>query len=178
MMSRSPGCLPTLVAVTLKIPLPNRERDCHPAPLLCHCLKAMLPSPASEIPTLASLELQPYLDNNGQLPESLQGRIGVYAIFDAAQTLQLVNYSRDVYLSLKQHLVRQPHRCYGFKLYTISDRPWKPFNRPGFKKMGCLRPVMRMRRNNGHPRSMLNLTSRKRNNSNTPRRQNWIKSSC
>lgn len=80
----------------------------------------MIHSPVSEIPTLASLELQPYLDNNGQLPASLQGRIGVYAIFDAAQTLQLVNYSRDVYLSLKQHLVRQPHRCYGFKLHTIS----------------------------------------------------------
>ncbi|WP_448560674.1 GIY-YIG nuclease family protein [Trichothermofontia sp.] len=80
----------------------------------------MIHSTAPDIPTLASLDLHPYLDGNGQLPESCQGMIGVYAIFDQAQTLQLVGYSRDAYLSLKQHLVRQPQRCYSFKVHTIS----------------------------------------------------------
>lgn len=76
----------------------------------------------SEIPTLSSLEYLAYIDDRGQLPESLQGKIGVYAIFDQPQTLQYVGYSRDVYLSLKQHLVRQPEHCYWLKVQTI-DRP-------------------------------------------------------
>lgn len=72
--------------------------------------------------SLASLESLPYIDENGQLPEALQGKVGVYAIFDANQTLQYVGYSRDVYLSLRQHLVRQPQACYWLKVKTI-DRP-------------------------------------------------------
>lgn len=75
-----------------------------------------------DTPTLSSLEFVPYLDNQGQLPESLQGKVGVYAIFDQPQTLQYIGYSRDVYLSLKQHLVRQPEHCYWLKVQTI-DRP-------------------------------------------------------
>lgn len=69
---------------------------------------------------LANLDFLPYLDENGQLPESLQGKVGVYAIFDQAQVLQFVGFSRDVYLSLKQHLVRQPQRCYWVKVQTIG----------------------------------------------------------
>jgi hypothetical protein len=76
----------------------------------------------SGIPPLRSLEAIPYIDDRGQLPEQFQGKVGVYAIFDQQQTLQFIGYSRDVYLSLKQHLVRQPHRCYGVKVQTI-DRP-------------------------------------------------------
>jgi len=76
----------------------------------------------SNIPALASLEYIPFIDANGQLPEQLQGKIGVYAIFDQEKVLQFVGYSRDVYLSLKQHLVRQPQYCYWVKAQTI-ERP-------------------------------------------------------
>lgn len=76
----------------------------------------------SGIPTLASLEFTAYLDENGCLSEDTQKKIGVYAIFDRDRQLQFVGYSRDIYLSLKQHLVRQPQACYWLKIETI-DRP-------------------------------------------------------
>lgn len=76
----------------------------------------------SEIPTLASLEYIPYLDENGCLNEDTQKKIGVYAIFDRDHQLQFVGYSRDIYLSLKQHLIRKPQACYWLKIQTI-DRP-------------------------------------------------------
>jgi len=77
---------------------------------------------ASEIPTLASLEFVPYLGDLGQLPEHLQGKVGGYAIFDQTQTLQYIGFSRNIYLSLKQHLIRQPDGCYWIKVHTV-DRP-------------------------------------------------------
>lgn len=80
----------------------------------------------TNIPALATLETLPYLDENGKLPEQFQGKVGVYAIFDREQVLQFVGYSRDVYLSLKQHLVRQPHSCYWIKVQTI-ERPNRTF---------------------------------------------------
>jgi hypothetical protein len=73
-----------------------------------------------EIPPIASLEYFPYLDENGCIPEECQGKIGVYAIFNSDKVLQFVGYSRDIYLSLKQHLVRQPEKCYWFKIKTIA----------------------------------------------------------
>lgn len=76
----------------------------------------------SEIPNLATLEYLAYLDDNGCLSEATQKKIGVYAIFDRERQLQYVGYSRNIYLSLKQHLVRQPEACYWLKLTTI-DRP-------------------------------------------------------
>ncbi|HIK06309.1 MAG TPA: GIY-YIG nuclease family protein [Trichormus sp. M33_DOE_039] len=76
----------------------------------------------TNLPTLQSLSYIPYIDENGQLPEDLQGKIGVYAIFNQEKSLQFVGYSRDVYLSLRQHLVRQPQQCYWVKLHAI-DRP-------------------------------------------------------
>ncbi|HEY9636509.1 MAG TPA: GIY-YIG nuclease family protein [Coleofasciculaceae cyanobacterium] len=79
-------------------------------------------APEIQIPTLTDLDYIPYLDETGNLPDDLQGKIGTYAIFDQDKTLQLVNYSRDIYLSLKQHLVRQPKFCYWLKVQTI-DRP-------------------------------------------------------
>lgn len=72
------------------------------------------------VPALSDLPLLPYLDDAGQLSQDTEGKIGVYAIFDADQQLQYVGYSRNVYLSLKQHLVRQPQACYGVKVYTIA----------------------------------------------------------
>jgi hypothetical protein len=77
---------------------------------------------STELKTLASLAALPYLNDAGELPESLQSKVGVYAIFDQSHTLQFIGYSRDVYLSLKQHLVRQPMHCYWVKAVTI-ERP-------------------------------------------------------
>ncbi|MBW4600631.1 MAG: GIY-YIG nuclease family protein [Calothrix sp. FI2-JRJ7] len=71
---------------------------------------------------LSDLEYISYIDENGQLPEQFQGKIGVYAIFDTDKNLQFIGYSRDVYLSLRQHLVRLPDKCYWVKVQTI-ERP-------------------------------------------------------
>lgn len=73
-------------------------------------------------PTLAELPFAPYLSADGCLPTELQRQIGIYAIFDRDQSLQYVGYSRDVYQSLKQHLVRQPESCWWYKVQTV-DRP-------------------------------------------------------
>lgn len=75
-----------------------------------------------EVLNLASLEYLAYLNSEGCIDENIQGKIGVYAIFDQSQSMQYVGYSRDVYLSLKQHLIRQPQKCYWVKMQTI-DRP-------------------------------------------------------
>jgi hypothetical protein len=56
------------------------------------------------------------------MSDRFDGKIGVYAIFDQAEILQFIGYSRDISLSLKQHLVRQPHKCYWLKVQTI-ERP-------------------------------------------------------
>ncbi|BAY38309.1 hypothetical protein NIES2111_26560 [Nostoc sp. NIES-2111] len=71
---------------------------------------------------LVNLEYIPYIDEDGQLPEIYQEKIGVYAVFDQEKILQFIGYSRDVYLSLRQHLVRQPKYCYWVKVQTI-ERP-------------------------------------------------------
>ncbi|MDJ0703892.1 MAG: GIY-YIG nuclease family protein [Leptolyngbyaceae cyanobacterium MO_188.B28] len=73
-------------------------------------------------PTLASLEAFAYLDDTGRIPTHVEGKVGIYAIFDQDHKLSYVGYSRDVYLSLKQHLVRQPQACHWIKVKTI-DRP-------------------------------------------------------
>ncbi|MGF1494341.1 MAG: GIY-YIG nuclease family protein [Microcoleaceae cyanobacterium] len=75
-----------------------------------------------EVTALKDLEFISYLDDSGKLPELLEKKIGIYAIFNQDQVLQYVGYSRDIFLSLKQHLVRQPDQCYGLKVLTI-DRP-------------------------------------------------------
>jgi hypothetical protein len=77
-------------------------------------------------PSLSSLEFLAYINDAGELPSELHGSIGIYAIFDRDQVLQFVGYSRDIYLSLKQHLVRQPEYCYWLKATTI-DRPNRTF---------------------------------------------------
>ena len=77
----------------------------------------------TSIPTLSDLEYSPYLDESGCIPEDpFQRKVGVYAIFDAEKILQFIGYSRDIYLSLKQHLIRRPQQCYWIKYQTI-DRP-------------------------------------------------------
>ncbi|MGB0563755.1 MAG: GIY-YIG nuclease family protein [Spirulinaceae cyanobacterium] len=81
----------------------------------------MTPTPTA-VTALVDLPLFPYLDAMGSIPEALDGKIGVYAIFDEQQTLQLVAFSRNVFQSLKQHLVRCPDRCHWLKVKTV-DRP-------------------------------------------------------
>lgn len=79
-------------------------------------------STQTETPSLDALEYVPYLDAEGAIDSNLQGKIGIYAIFDSNKQMQYVGYSRDVYLSLKQHLIRQPQSCSWVKVQTI-DRP-------------------------------------------------------
>ncbi|MDJ0692952.1 GIY-YIG nuclease family protein [Mastigocoleus sp. MO_188.B34] len=76
----------------------------------------------SNTPALKDLTDISFIDENGQLPEQYQGKIGVYAIFDAEKVLQFVGYSRNIFVSLKQCLVRQPQKCYWLKTQTI-ERP-------------------------------------------------------
>ncbi|MEM6591354.1 MAG: GIY-YIG nuclease family protein [Cyanobacteria bacterium P01_C01_bin.73] len=73
-------------------------------------------------PALAELSPFPYITEQGEIPSQVKGKVGIYAIFDAAQTLQYVGYSRDIYLSLKQHLVRRPDQCHWLKVQTV-ERP-------------------------------------------------------
>ena len=74
---------------------------------------------ADSHPTLASLDMQPYLVE-GELPSGLDGKVGIYAIFDADQALQYVGYSRDIQVGLTQHLVRCPQQCHWFKFFTVA----------------------------------------------------------
>jgi hypothetical protein len=83
-------------------------------------------SSIEDIPSLSNLAFSPYISDTGELPLELQNQIGVYAIFDRQKVLQFVGYSRDIYLSLKQHLVRRPEACYWVKSTTI-DRPNRTF---------------------------------------------------
>jgi hypothetical protein len=73
-------------------------------------------------PSLSELEFLPYVDQSGQLLEQFQGKIGIYAIFDQEKTLKFIGFSRDVFLSLRQHLVRCPLDCYWVKV-SLIDRP-------------------------------------------------------
>ncbi len=74
------------------------------------------------IDSLTALDFLPFLTEQGELDSQFDGKVGVYAIFDAQKVLQYVGYSRDVSLSLRQHLVRRPQQCYWLKVQTI-DRP-------------------------------------------------------
>lgn len=78
--------------------------------------------PPEPISSLASLDYIPYLDAEGYLPGQFERKVGTYAIFDRDKTLKFIGYSRDIYLSLKQHLVRQPQFCHWLKVQMI-DRP-------------------------------------------------------
>lgn len=71
-------------------------------------------------PSLASLPFVPYLTDEGDVNHIWAGQIGVYAIFDADQALQYVGYSRDISLSLKQHVVRRSPVCKWVKVQTIT----------------------------------------------------------
>lgn len=70
--------------------------------------------------TLKDLEYISYIDENGLINAGLEGVIGIYAIFNQEKILQYVGYSRNLLMSLKQHLVRQPDKCYWYKFYQID----------------------------------------------------------
>ncbi|AFY79972.1 GIY-YIG nuclease family protein [Oscillatoria acuminata] len=76
----------------------------------------------TDISPLSTLEFLPYLDDQGNCNSDFTGKVGVYAIFDGEKTLQYIGYSRDIVLSLKQHLMRKPNSCYWIKAQTI-ERP-------------------------------------------------------
>lgn len=76
----------------------------------------------SECPSLTELSDLPYIDAEGQLPSQFEGQIGVYAIYNSDKILAYIGYSRDVSLSLKQHIVRQPQQCFWVKVTTV-ERP-------------------------------------------------------
>jgi hypothetical protein len=75
---------------------------------------------STEIIPLANLEYLPYLNPQGIIDPELGQKIGVYGIFNEDKVLQYVGYSRNLYLSLKQHLIRQPNQCYWLKLQIIT----------------------------------------------------------
>jgi hypothetical protein len=71
-------------------------------------------------PSLADFDYYPYIDADGQLPHQFEGQIGIYAVFNEAKAVTYIGYSRDVSLSLRQHLVRQPQHCFWVKVHTVS----------------------------------------------------------
>lgn len=70
--------------------------------------------------SLTKLPLTAYIDNNGYVNDSLNGKIGLYAIFNQDKILEYIGYSRNLLLSLKQHLVRQPEKCHWCKTHIIN----------------------------------------------------------
>jgi hypothetical protein len=76
----------------------------------------------SQCPALIELTDLPYIDPEGLLPSQFGGQIGVYAIYNYERVLAYIGYSRDVSLSLKQHIVRQPKQCAWVKVATV-ERP-------------------------------------------------------
>ena len=74
----------------------------------------------TQLPSLNALDYLPYLDENGVITEDLQKKIGVYAIFNENKKLKFIGYSRDIYASLKQHLLRQTQQCHWLKVEIIT----------------------------------------------------------
>jgi hypothetical protein len=75
---------------------------------------------SSEYPSLADFDDYPYIDAEGQLPHLFEGKIGVYAIYSEDRDVVYIGYSRDVLLSLRQHLVRQPQFCFWVRVCTVE----------------------------------------------------------
>ena len=74
--------------------------------------------------SLAELPAYPYIDAEGRLPQNYAQKIGAYAIFDQQHALAHLGFSRNVLLSLKQNLIRNPDACHWVKVATIN-RPSK-----------------------------------------------------
>lgn len=76
------------------------------------------------VTSLADLPAHPYINAEGHLPQDYAQKIGAYAILDQQQSLTHLGFSRNVLLSLKQNLIRNPDACHWVKVATI-DRPSK-----------------------------------------------------
>lgn len=77
--------------------------------------------PTSVAPAaLADLPYLPFINAEGLLPHELSAIVGAYAIFDGDRQLQYVGYSRDVFASLRLHLVRKPDLCHWVKVQSIG----------------------------------------------------------
>ena len=76
------------------------------------------------VTSLADLPTHPYINADGHLPQDYGQKIGAYAILDQQQSLVHLGLSRNVLLSLKQNLIRNPDACHWVKVATI-DRPSK-----------------------------------------------------
>ena len=71
---------------------------------------------------LQDINYSSYLNKEGIINPDLEGKIGIYAIFDQDKKIQYVGYSRNLLKSLQQHLIRKVDQCYWYKVHII-DRP-------------------------------------------------------
>ncbi|MBF2057238.1 MAG: GIY-YIG nuclease family protein [Cyanobacterium sp. T60_A2020_053] len=69
---------------------------------------------------LVELVFNSYLGQDGSINKTLDNKIAIYSIYNEEKKLQYIGYSRNLLLSLKQHLVRQPQECYWYKYYEIQ----------------------------------------------------------
>jgi hypothetical protein len=76
------------------------------------------------VTSLRDLPSLPYINAEGRLPQDYGQKIGAYAIFDQQHSLAHLGFSRNVLLSLKQNLIRNPSACHWVKIATI-ERPSK-----------------------------------------------------
>ena len=75
-----------------------------------------------DLPLLSELNLFAYIDSRGAIASNFPEKIGIYAIYDASETLCYIGYSRNFKKSLTQHLVRCPDQCHWLKIQTY-ERP-------------------------------------------------------
>lgn len=71
---------------------------------------------------LSELSWHSYVTPEGLVNPIAAGKIGVYGVANQLEVIQYIGFSRDIYLSLRQHLIRQPQACYFFKFLGI-ERP-------------------------------------------------------
>ncbi len=72
-----------------------------------------------ETVSLEDLNYNEYLDAEGKIDPDLEGKISIYAIFDRDKKIKYIGYSRNLFKSLQQHLVRKVDQCYWFKAHII-----------------------------------------------------------
>jgi hypothetical protein len=62
------------------------------------------------------------LDSEGKINPDFEAKIAIYAIFDQDKKIQYIGYSRNLFKSLQQHLIRKVEQCHWFKVHII-ERP-------------------------------------------------------
>ncbi len=71
---------------------------------------------------LKDIDYNSYLNNEGEIDSDLEGKIAIYAIYDQDKKIQYIGYTRNLFKSLQQHLMRKVDQCYWFKAHII-ERP-------------------------------------------------------